>query len=208
MRDKLFSILFVGILLCLGLFILGFRNTEEFSVLENRNLSATVPLTRASWLSADLQESMESTLADHFPKRSLWVRSYTRMQFHSTRLTRAVLGILPGIGAGTAQGTSATLSAGTPVETASGTGTTAPVITIRPVETSPAPLDTPYDFNSPYIDFIDVDEQHSHRIRLLPRHQSMPRQSDANCQRSAAGTGAHRFQCGSVYVVNKNSILQ
>jgi len=155
MHNKVFVIVFISLTLVLGGFILVFRNQEEFSVLENRDLAASEPLTITNWLSTDFQQSIESVLADHFPKRSLWVKSYTRMQYQLTLLTRQALGkgttsasiVVPNPPAASPSPSGPTDEPGTPPT---------PAVTIKPVETEPVEVESPYDFNSEYVDFIGV----------------------------------------------------
>ncbi|NCC77036.1 MAG: hypothetical protein EOM08_11455, partial [Clostridia bacterium] len=204
MRNKIFVIVFVSLALVLGGFILGFRNQEEFSVLENRDLAASEPLTIANWLSTDFQQSIESVLADHFPKRNLWVKSYTRMQYQLTLLTRQALGKGP---------TSATVvvpDPTTPPTSPSGTSgepvaTPTPAVTIKPVETEPVEVESPYDFNSEYVDFIGVEEKQlapNTPVTMTPVNAEVSLMQIGDDLRLARA--AVDFNPDQLYVVNKN----
>lgn len=204
MRNRIFVLVFVSLTLVLGGFILGFRNQAEFSVLENRDLAASESLTVASWLSTDFQQSIESVLADHFPKRSLWVKSYTRMQYQLTLLTRQALGRGPSsqivvVPEPTSPSTSPSGPTGEPVATPT------PAVTIKPVETEPVEVESPYDFNSEYVDFIGVEEKQlapQTPITMTPVNAEVSLMQIADDLRLARA--AVDFNPDQLYVVNKN----
>ena len=204
MRNKIFVIVFVSLVLVLGGFILGFRNQEEFSVLENRDLAASEPFTIANWLSTDFQQSIESVLADHFPKRNVWVKSYTRMQYQLTLLTRQALGKGPSsqIVVVPDPTTPSTTPSGTNGEP---TATPTPAVTIKPVETEPVEVESPYDFNSEYVDFIGVEEKQlapNTPITVTPVNAEVSLMQIADDLRLARA--AVDFNPDQLYVVNKN----
>lgn len=90
MRNRFFSLFLIFFMFCSGIYILTFKQHDEFSVLENRDLSTMKILTFNSWMDTSFQDSVERTLADQFLLRNTLVKEYNKIQLNLNKLSKTI----------------------------------------------------------------------------------------------------------------------